>query len=215
MNNLIICIGRQLGSGGCEIAKILSESMNCKYYDRELLGMAAKKSGFSEKIFEHQDESHGVLKSLFSMFSSGHTGTSAFYGNSISQENLFQIQSEVIWKAAKEGNSIFVGRCADYILRERKDVFSVFITADDDVRTKVVAERLGSDIDTARKYIEKKESERAAYYNYYTSKKWGASQSYDLCINSSLLGIQRTAEVIMQIIKERKSVLEDAERTKS
>ncbi|MBQ0073272.1 MAG: cytidylate kinase-like family protein [Prevotella sp.] len=198
---MIICVGRQLGSGGCEIAKMLAEEFNCKYYDQELLGMAAKKSGFSEKIFEHQDESHGILKSLFNMFSSGSTGSSAFYGSSISQENLFQIQSEVIWKAAGQGDSVFVGRCADYILRKKEDIFTVFITANDEDRIATVAERLGCDKETARKYIEKKENERASYYNYYTSKKWGASQSYDICINSSLLGIKDTAKMIADIIK--------------
>lgn len=207
MNNLIICVGRQLGSGGCEIAKKLSEAFGCKYYDQELLGMAAQRSGFSEKIFEREDEQHGILKSLFSMFSAGSTGTNAFYGNSISQENLFQIQSEVIWKAAKEDSCVFVGRCADYILRKKPNIFSVFITANDEDRIKVVAERLGSDLDTARKYIEKKEEARASYYNYYTSKKWGASQSYDMCINSSLLGIDRTAKVIEQVIRDRQSFL--------
>lgn len=205
MDNLIICVGRQLGSGGCEIAKKLADAFGCKYYDTELLSMAAQRSGFSEKIFEHEDERHGILKSLFGMFSSGNTGTGAFYGNSISQENLFQIQSEVIWKAAKTDSCVFVGRCADYILRKKENIFSVFITADDADREKVVAERLGCDIETARKYIEKKESGRAGYYNYYTSKTWGASQSYDLCINSSILGINRTAEVIAQIIREKQN----------
>lgn len=205
MDKLIICIGRQLGSGGCEIAKKLSDMLGCKYYDQELLEMAATNSGFSEKIFQRQDENHGMLKSLFNIFSSSSTTTSSFYGNSISQENLFQLQSEVIQKAADEGSCIFVGRCADYILRNEESLFSVFITANDTDRYAAIAERLGCDIDTARKYIEKKESERSSYYNYYTSKTWGASQSYDLCINSSLLGIERTAELIAEIIKEARA----------
>lgn len=208
MDNLIICVGRQLGSGGCEIAKKLAKEFGCKYYDDELLGMAAERSGFSRKIFERQDEKFGRLKSLFGMFSSGNTGTSAFYGNSISQESLFQIQSEVIWKAAGVGPCVFVGRCADYILRKKENVFSVFITANDDDRRKVVAERIGGDLESAAKYIEKKENAREAYYNYYTSKKWGASQSYDLCINSSLLGIDRTAEVIAQVIRQSRKKTE-------
>lgn len=203
MENLIICVGRQLGSGGCEIAKKLAEEFGCKYYDQELLGMAAEKSGFSRKIFETNDENHGLLKNLFNIFNVGHTGTSSYYGNQISQENLFQIQSEVIWKAAKTDSCVFVGRCADYILRKKENIFSVFITANDDERTKTVAERIGSDMDTARKYISKKETERATYYNYYTSKEWGAAKSYDLCINSSILGIDGTAQLIAQVIRQR------------
>lgn len=205
MDNLIISVGRQLGSGGCEIAKLLAQRFDCKYYDHELINMAAERSGFNPRIFENQDERHGTLKSLFSSFS-GRLGraTSNFYSNAMSQESLFQIQSEAIWKAAKEDNCVFVGRCADYILRKKPGLFSVFITADEEVRIKEVAHRLNMDYDTARKFIHHKEARRANYYNYYTSKKWGAAQSYDMCINSSLLGIERTAEVIAQIIHDVK-----------
>lgn len=207
MDNLIICVGRQLGSGGCEIAQKLAKVFDCKYYDTELINLAAKRSGFNPKIFEKQDENHGMLKSLFSSFS-GRLGrsTSNFYNNSMSQESLFQVQSEAIWKAAQEDNCVFVGRCADYILRTKPGLFSIFITADIDERTQVVAERLNCDTETARKYIQRKESQRANYYNFYTSKKWGAASSYDLCINSSLLGIERTAELIENIIREAKSL---------
>ena len=205
MDNLIISVGRQLGSGGCEIAKRLAQVFDCKYYDTELINLAAKRSGFNPRIFEKQDESHGVLKSLFATVSGRLAGSgSNFYSNSMSQESLFQVQSEAIWKAAKEDNCVFVGRCADYILRTKPGLFSVFITADDEVRTQVVAERLNCDAETARKYIHRKEEERASYYGYYTSKKWGAASSYDLCINSSLLGIERTAEFIEQVIRQAK-----------
>lgn len=204
MDNLIISVGRQLGSGGCEIAKKLAKDLDCKYYDHELINMAAERSGFNPKIFEKQDESHGALKSLFSSFS-GRLGraTSNFYSNAMSQESLFQVQSEAIWKAAKTDNCVFVGRCADYILRTKPGLFSIFITADDALRTTEIATRLNCDNDTAWKYIQKTEAARASYYNYYTSKKWGAAQNYDLCINSSLLGIERTTELIEQIIREK------------
>ena len=204
MDNLIISVGRQLGSGGCEIAQLLARTFDCKYYDNELINMAAERSGFSPKIFEKQDERHGTLKSLFSTVS-GRLGraTANFYSNAMSQESLFQVESEVIWKAAKEENCVFVGRCADYILRTKPGLFSVFITADEDVRINEVAKRYNMDNDTARKFIRQKEASRAKYYNYYTSKVWGAAESYDLCINSSLLGIERTAEFIEQVIKAK------------
>ena len=205
MDNLIISVGRQLGSGGCDIAKRLAQDFGCKYYDTELINLAAERSGFNPKIFAKQDESHGTLKSLFGSVS-GRLGRSMsnFYSNSMSQESLFQIQSEAIWKAAKDDDCVFVGRCADYVLRSKPGLFSIFITADDEVRIKEVAGRLNCDNETARRYIQKKESERANYYNYYTSKKWGAAQSYNLCINSSLFGIDRTAEIIAQIIREHR-----------
>lgn len=203
-HSLIISVGRQLGSGGCEIARKLADDMGCSFYDRELLNMAAERSGFNPKIFEQQDENHGTLKTLFGAFS-GRLGrmSGAFYSNSMSQEELFRIQSEAIYKASKEGNCVFVGRCADYILRESPRLFSVFITADNDDRIREVARRRECTADEARRYIERKEAQRAAYYNFYTSKTWGAAGSYDLCINSSLLGWERTAEVIEQIIRQK------------
>ena len=176
MDNLIISVGRQLGSGGCEIAKMLAKDFGCRFYDSELINMAAERSGFNPKIFARHDENHGALKTFFGPIT-GFLGrmSSTFYSNSISQESLFQIQSEVIWKAAEESSCVFVGRCADYILRKKERLFSVFITADEEERTKVVSERLGCDMETARKYIEKKEAERASYYNYYTMKQYEAA----------------------------------------
>lgn len=206
MDNLIICVGRQLGSGGCEIAKILSERFGCKYYDTELINMAAERSGFNPRIFEKQDESYGLLKSLFGSFS-GRLGrtSSNFYNNSMSQESLFQVQSEVIWKAAKEDNCVFVGRCADYILRTKPGLVSIFITADKDERIQCVAQEKNCDKETAWKYIQKAESARAGYYNYYTSRKWGAAENYDICVNSSIMGIERTAELIEKLINAKRN----------
>ena len=204
MDNLIISVGRQLGSGGCEIAKKLAADLGCKFYDHELINMAAERSGFNPNIFEQQDESHGTLKTLFGAFS-GRLGRmfNEFYSNSMSQEELFQIQSEVIFKAAKTENCVFVGRCADYILRNKQGLFSVFITADDADRVRVVAERQKCSESEARRYIERCEAQRATYYNFYTSKKWGAAASYDLCVNSSMLGWEGTAELIESVIKQK------------
>ena len=204
MDNLIISVGRQLGSGGCEIAKKLAVDLGCKFYDHELINMAAERSGFNPRIFEQQDESHGTLKTLFGAFS-GRLGRmfNEFYSNSMSQEELFQIQSEVIFKAAKTENCVFVGRCADYILRNKQGLFSVFITADDADRVRVVAERQKCSESEARRDIERCEARRAAYYNFYTSKKWGAAASYDLCVNSSMLGWEGTAELIESVIKQK------------
>lgn len=204
MDNLIISVGRQLGSGGCEIAKKLAADLGCKFYDHELINMAAERSGFNPKVFEQQDESHGTLKTLFGAFS-GRLGRmfNEFYSNSMSQEELFQIQSEVIFKAAKTENCVFVGRCADYILRNKQGLFSVFITADDADRVRVVAERQKFSESEARHYIERCEAQRATYYNFYTSKKWGAAASYDLCVNSSMLGWEGTAELIESVIKQK------------
>ena len=140
MNKIIINVGRQIGSGGHIIAEKLAEDFGCKCYDRELLNLAAKESGFSEKFFEQNDEQKGFFKSLF------HThlpflSDNNFYHNDFSQEGLYKFQSDAIKKAADEGNCVFVGRTADYVLRDYKNVINVFITANIDDRIKAVCKR--------------------------------------------------------------------------
>ena len=181
---------------------MLAKDLNCKAYDRELLNLAAKESGFCERVFEQNDERKGFLRSLFQMHAPM-IGDSSFYNNNLSQESLFKFQSDAIRKAADENSCVFVGRCADYILRDYNNVINVFITADIDQRIHQICERKGYDENTARKYITNAESARASYYNYYTGKKWGYSASYDLCINSSLLGLKGTEEFIKTFIKKR------------
>lgn len=199
---IIINVGRQLGSGGRVIAKMLADDFGCGFYDRELLNLAAKESGFREELFEQNDEHKGFFRSLFHTLSP-HISDTSFYNNNMSQESLFKFQSDAIRKAADGGSCVFVGRCADYVLRENENVFNIFITADLDYRIRQVMERRGCDEAKARKIISNGDNERASYYNYYTGKKWGASESYHLCINSSLLGLESTEKFIAQIIRER------------
>ena len=201
-NHIIINVGRQLGSGGRIIAKLLAEDFNCKLYDKELLNLAAKESGFSEAFFEQNDEQKGFMKSLFHLHAP-HVGDNNFYNSRFSQESLFQFQSDAIKKAAEDGSCVFIGRCADYVLRERKDTVNIFITANMEDRLKAVAERHECDEETARKILRNKESARASYYNYYTGKKWGHAESYDLCVNSSVLGLKKTEELIKTFIEQR------------
>lgn len=195
---IIINIGRQLGSGGLAIARILAERLDCKFYDKEILNLAAKESGFSEKFFEQNDENKGFLRSLFHLRAPYiGSGGSNYYTNNFSQESLFKFQSNAIRKAAEEGSCIFVGRAADYILRDYTNAVNVFITADLDERINCIAERHQCSKEKAQKIIKDKESQRASFYNFYTGKRWGSSESYDLCINSSLLGLEGTADYIM------------------
>ena len=200
--HIIICVGRQLGSGGHDIARMLAMDFNAKYYDRELLNLAAKESGISEKFFEQNDERRGIFRSLFHLHAS-HVGDNNMYNNDFSQENLFKFQSDAILKAADEGSCVFVGRCADYILRERTDVVSVFVLASKRFRIDQIMAKLNVDAPTANKYIKQRESQRASYYNYYTGKKWGSAESYDLCIDSSVLGLQATERFIADFIRKR------------
>ena len=200
-NHIIICVGRQLGSGGHDIARMLAKDFNAKYYDRELLNLAAKESGFSERIFEKNDEQKGFLKSLFNI-STPHLSGSSF-GPNFSQESLFQFQSDAIRKAASEGSCVFVGRCADYVLRDMPNVVKIFITASMRSRIDKILAHQQVTPQQAKRIILDAEGHRASYYNYYTGKKWGAAESYDFCIDSSILGLADTEKLIAQFIRKR------------
>lgn len=202
-HHLIINIGRQIGSGGREIAQILAERLGCDFYDRRILNIAARESGFDESVFEQIDEKKGLLRSLFHL----HTpfvGDDNFYTNNMSQESLFKFQSDAIRNAAKSHNCVFVGRCADYILRDYPNAVSVFITADKQQRINRVAQRRECSNEEAERFINESERERARFYNYYTGKIWGHSQSYDLCISSSALGIEGSCDLIQRYIEMKR-----------
>ena len=202
MKHIIINVGRQLGSGGHDIGRMLALDFQAKYYDRELLNLAAKESGFSEKFFEQNDEKKGFLKGLFNIQTS-HVSGGSMYKTNFSQESLFQFQSDAIQKAAKEGSCVFVGRCADYILRDFPNTVNIFITASMKYRIAQIMNKQSIGHEEARRFIESKESKRAAYYNYYTGKKWGAAESYDFCIDSSILGLVETEKIIAEYIRKR------------
>ena len=204
--HIIICVGRQLGSGGHDIARMLAMDFNANYYDRELLNLAAKESGFSEKFFEENDEKKGFFKSLFNMQAPHLGGTSSLYRTNFSQESLFQFQSDAIRKAAEEGSCVFVGRCADYVLRDMPNVVKVFITASMRSRIDRLLAQRSMTPQQAKRYILQAEEKRASYYNYYTGKTWGAAESYDLCIDSSILGLEETEKLIADFIRKQLDV---------
>ena len=201
MRHIIINVGRQLGSGGHDIGRMLALDFQAKYYDRELLNLAAKESGLSEKIFEQNDEKKGFFRGLLNIGTPHVSGGG--YKPGISQESLFQFQSDAIRKAAKEGSCVFVGRCADYVLRDFGNTVNIFITASMDYRVVQIMNKQHIDAEAAQKFIEQGEATRAAYYNYYTGKKWGHSSSYDLCIDSSILGLMETEKLIAEFIRKR------------
>ena len=211
MKHIIINVGRQLGSGGHDIGRMLALDFQAKYYDKEIMNLAAKESGFSEKFFEQNDEKKGFFKGLFNIqtfkglfnIQTSHISGGSMYKTNFSQESLFQFQSDAIKKAAKEGSCVFVGRCADYVLRDFPNTVNVFITASMEYRIDQIMNKQHLDHDAAKKFIEQKESDRAAYYNYYTGKKWGAAESYDLCIDSSVLGLVESEKIIAAFIRKR------------
>ena len=204
-NNVIINIGRQLCAGGLEIGRILADEFHAAYYARELLNLAAKESGFSEEFFKRSDERKGFLRSFLHLPYANNLGASGsnFYQSDFSQESLFKFQSDAIRKAASEGSCVFVGRCADYVLRDFPNVVNVFITAALEDRAALFMKEKGVSREEALKRIEQIEHRRASYYNYYTGKRWGVAESYDLCVNASILGSTETARLIAEFVRKK------------
>ena len=166
--HIIINVGRQVCAGGLEIGKLLANEFQAKYYDRELLNLAAKESGFSEEFFKQSDERKGFFRSFLHLpYLNNWGGGSNFYQNNFSQENLFKFQSDAIIKAAQEGSCVFVGRCADYVLRDFPNVVNVFITAPIESRAQLFMKEKDVTYEEAIRRIQHVESRRASYYNYY------------------------------------------------
>lgn len=201
--NTIITIGRQAGSGGREIGEKLSKHFNIPFFDRELLSRAAKESGFCEEMIQMHDEkpTNSFLYNLvMDTYSFGYN-TSTFVDMPISHK-VFLAQFDTVKKIADEGPCVIVGRCADYALSDYDNVLRLFIYADDEDRSKRLMDRFKLEEKDAVDLMNKTDKKRASYYNYYSSKKWGHAESYDLCINSSCLGIDGTVKLIIQAVEE-------------
>ena len=193
---MIISIGRQHGSGGREIARLLAQELGIKCYDKEIVDEAAKHSDFSRDLINAYDEKR---MSAFMLHAGGYGLNENFRLNM----QVVSAQFDAIREIASKGDCIFVGRCADYILRERSDLVSVFILGDMDERLKCLERRQGLDESAARKKIKEVDKDRSSFYKYYSDQVWGDAQNYDLCINSSRLGVEGTVKVIMDYIKAR------------
>lgn len=202
MDKIIINIGRQFASGGRYISKKLCEEFGCQYFDKEILDIAAKESGFTPAVFKKNDEKKNFIHTLFHLHAPMLSDDN-FYNNKFSEESLFQFQCDAIKKAASQGSCLFIGRCADYVLRNEPNTVSIFLTADLKDRISRTMERSLVDEEAAVKMISKKESTRSSYYNYYTGKKWGAAESYDLCVNTSILGLDETAKFLAEFIRKK------------
>ena len=193
---MIITIGRQHGSSGREIARLLAEKLNYKCYDKEIVDEAANHSDFSRDLIDAFDEKR---MSAFILHAGGYGLNENFRLNM----QVVSAQFEAMRNIAEKGNCIFVGRCADYILRDHDDLISVFILGDMDERLKCLERRQGLDEVEARKKIKEVDKDRSSFYRYYSDHTWGDAQNYDMCINSSKLGVEGTVQVILDYIKAR------------
>ena len=206
--NTIITIGRQFGSGGRQVGEQLAEYYGIRCYDKTALAKAASSDELCQEMIEHHDErptSSFLYNLVMDTYSFGYN-SSSFIDMPISQK-VFLAQFDTIKKIADEGPAVFIGRCSDIALAEYPNVLNFFISADENFRIREVMRRY-PDIITeqkAREYMNKKDKQRQSYYNYYSSKKWGAAESYEYCLNTSVLGIDGTVKLMTHIIDEYES----------
>ncbi len=204
-NNFVITIGRQFGSGGRELGKLLAKKLGIKYYDKELLCEAAKNAGVSEEFFEKSDEKFPRFFSGLLSFTMGYNPYTLYSGStSISDDSLYKSQSDFIRSVADKESCVIVGRSANYVLRDHPRCVNVFVHAPIEECVKRIMKRGDKPTEEkARAMAEKTNKLRANYYNFYTDKTWGDASSYDLTIDSSLLPMEDVAETIIEYIRRR------------
>lgn len=202
-NKILLTIGRQFGSGGRLIGQQLAKELGVGYYDKEILTVAAKESGLSEEVFEKADER--TASSLSYALTTGYSYMGMYmpYTDYLSNDGLFRLQSDAIHKLAEKESCVLVGRCADYILREDPALISLFIHDSKENRITRVKKYQNVTDEEAKELITKTDKSRAAYYNYYTNKTWGASCAYNLSIDVSVLGIEETVSMIKDFIERK------------
>lgn len=201
--NTIITIGRQFGSGGREIGETLAKELGIPFYDRDLLTRAAKESGFCEEMIKVHDErpTNSFLYNLvMDTYSFGYN-SAAMVDMPMSQK-VFLAQFDAIRKIADEGPCVIVGRCADYALAEYDNCLNIFIHGNEKCKIERIMKKYELPLQKAKDMIIKKDKQRQSYYNYYSSKKWGRADSYDLSINSSVLGVEGSVKLIKQFIMD-------------
>jgi cytidylate kinase len=205
-NSKVICIGRQIGSGGREIAEKLAKKLDLPLYDKEILALAAKNTGLGRELFENADEK--ASPNIFVGFARSYPTINEsliMQESPLSNNALFKFQCEVITQIASKGSAVFVGRCADFILRDHPGLFSVFICGNNKDRIERLCRLRGISMEEAIKIIKKIDKQRSTYYKYYTDKTWGEASSYNVCINSSVLGIDGTVDAILWLLEKREA----------
>nr|WP_317356568.1 cytidylate kinase-like family protein [uncultured Tyzzerella sp.] len=200
---VIVTICREFCSGGKEIGTKLANKLGCECYDKKLISLAAKESGFTETIFENIDEKP-TNSFLYSIAMGTPSTTGLFFQNNdfLTNDKLFGIQSEVIRHIANEKSAVIVGRCADYILRDETNLIKVYLRADKDFKIKRLLEtNKNVDIKHTENLLHKTDKRRGNYYSYYTGREWDNTSNYDLVINTSKVGIDNSVNLILDFIK--------------
>ena len=192
-NQIIITLSREYGSGGRYIGKLVAEKLGIKLYDKEFVAKLAEETGLSSEYIENNEQKRGALETL----------NNGYYSGLSNSDELFIKESELIKKVASENSCVIVGRCADFILKENKNVFKVFVYSNMENKIKRTTNIYGLDKNKAEKEINRINKLRANHYKYYTEKDWNNPENYDLCINSDSLGVEKVADLICEMIKEK------------
>ncbi|MDR2424833.1 MAG: cytidylate kinase-like family protein [Prevotellaceae bacterium] len=196
MDNTVITIGRQFGSGGSDVGKLLAGELKIAYYDKELLQVAAAESGLNQQIFEKADEKEPA-RLAFAFHS---TGCCGLHEDFLSNERLFMMQCDAIRLIAERESCVIIGRCSDYVLRDFPRHLSVFIHDTPENRVDRITKKLNIGAQAARDMMDRIDRVRASYYNYFTDKCWGKAESYNLSIDVSILGTEATAVFLKDLI---------------
>lgn len=203
MAKTVITVSRQFGSGGAEIAEKLAEKLGIDYLDKDKLRTIAEEGGISREVFERIDQ-QATNSFLYSLAMSSYSGHAAANVNDVMMsDKLYLMQAEEIRKVAAKTDCVIVGRAADDILGTGIDFTSIFISGDYDWRLKRIMEKMELGESHARSLIKKTDKKRASYYNFYTNKVWGEAKNYDICIDSSVLGIDETTEILYEFIRKK------------
>ena len=201
MSYKIITISRQCGSGGHTIGQAVSEKLGIPLYDKKILEEVAKRSGLSEEVIETEGE-YSTSSLLFGIAMGIYNGWDATKRENMPlREQINAYQTEFIREVAEKGACVIVGRCADYVLRERTDCLNVYIYGDESDRVKrVIAEHRVPDFE-AEAHVKKRDKKRAAHYKYITDQEWGNMKNYNLCLDSSKLGTEKCVELILSCLE--------------
>ena len=205
----VITISREFGSGGREVGKKLSEKLGIPFYDKELLEIASKESGICRELFDRNDEAYtnSFLYSLV-MGSYPMSADGRLEPEMPLNQKIFLAQFDTIKSIAKQGPCVIVGRCADYVLKNEKNVINFFITGNTAEKKRRILERYDIEKNKVEDFIKKTDKRRASYYNYYTDMKWGEARNFDMCINTSRTGIDGAVEIMASYIAIKSSAPE-------
>ncbi len=202
MGKVIITIGRQYGSGGRYIGRLVAEKLGIPFYDKELIAITAKEGNLNQNIIESLDETSSN-RFFYALPSSSFMPSSIATSFDLTMnDRLFLVQSRVIKEIADKGSAVIVGRCSDYVLRDNPDVINVYIHAPIDARVENAVKNYGLNPATAKKIVEKTDETRMKYYNYYSNRKWGIADNYTLSVDSSL-GLDTTVDIIVTAAKAK------------